>query len=344
MTRRTRNNPSPSGLKSLSYGPKKRGQKKTKEGDYEEHAPTSTSTTTVPDKKSTQTKKRSRANSKHTDEPPAKKRSTRSDHNKTIEVEIRNEEDHDADDDGETDMTMAKYNTPHSSSSFHAKDNPMVGKQQETEDYSSEEQSTEGRNLEETHPEEHSSEGDLQEQEHADEYESQDVAREDHLRETVEDTDSQQRAEEYDSRDSSEEIEVQGRVSGEYPSEEVHPVQSIRSSKSQEQRTAHSPSPTPKPSPSKTITISRPYVHKPHFLTPKPTKPKQKILDSTSPTPKAPNSEPARAVRGAGDRLQFTRSAAMGNQQEEDDEEDPNKSISFLDPPVLTAAQKDQWK
>jgi hypothetical protein len=369
MTRRTRNNPSPSGLKALSYVPKKRTQKKTKEEeeDYEQPAPTSTSTTTAPEKKVTQTKKRSRASSKPADAPPAKKRSTRSRHAKTIEVEVPDEEDHDADDDGDADTAMTNYNTPHPSSSSHTKEKPLVGKQQETE-YSSSGEQSEGQTLGKSLPAEHSSEErDLQEQEHADEYESQDIAEEDEsqdiaeedeLQETIEDTDSQQHAEGYDSRDSAEVDEVQGPVSGEYPSEEVHPKQNLRPSNSPKQITAHLPSPTPKPSPKssppKAMTISRPYVHKPHFLTPKPTKPRQKVLDSISPTPNAPNSEPASAVRGGEDRLEtvsplaraavqtITRSTTMENQ--EDEEEDANRSIPLLDSPVLTAAQKDQWK
>ena len=371
MTRRTRNNPSPSGLKSLSYGPKKRGDKKTKEVVSEPTTtttPATSSTTTT--KKPAPTKKRSRANSKPTEAPPAKKRAPRSRHAKTITVESHDDEEHDADDDEAADMPMANYIPPHPSSSFHAAEKPLEEERQEAEESSSAEQSVEGHNPEITHPQQHSSDGE-ESHEPIDEYESHELiegveshehsSEEEYMQESVERYDSHELAEEVESprpteadvsSELAEEDEAQEDTPVEYLSQEHHQKGSRGSTP--EQRNAQPPSPAPHPSPPTII----PYIHRPHFLTPKPTSSKTKIFDVASPKP--PNTEPAQIVHGGSDReipmssplsraamnrgIDRSGSGAVENQEEREDDADSNKSISFLDPPVISDAERTSWK
>lgn len=148
-TRRTRNNPSPSGLKSLPYGPQKRAEKRTKQVSQ----PSIAIATTTSEKKPAPTRKRARAASKTDKNPPAKKRTLRTRQAKAVD------EDHDADDDEDEDILVVQtdYNPPHPTSPFHGIEK-RLDERQPTEEFSSEEQYTHSHNLEITYPEQHGSE------------------------------------------------------------------------------------------------------------------------------------------------------------------------------------------
>jgi hypothetical protein len=160
-TRRTRNNPSPSGLKSLPYGPQKKTEKKTEK----KKQVTESSITVQPPAPS---KKRSRPASKADKGRPAKKQTVRSRQANAVQVENHDDADDADDDEDVVDMRKTAPSDPkppppsspfraaeqHSQVQQHTEEFSSE-EQQQTEEFSSEEHHSDGRNLEERDPENH---------------------------------------------------------------------------------------------------------------------------------------------------------------------------------------------
>jgi hypothetical protein len=343
-TRRTRNNPSPSGLKSLPYGPQKRAEKKTKQVSKS----ADTITVNTSDKKPAPTRKRARALSKTDKDPPAKKRSVRSRQAKTSEVVNHHDEDHDADDDDDVDMAVAPsdYNPLHSSSTFHAA-GKRLEERQPTEEFSSEEHGPEGHKLD-ISPPQHSSEG-YDSREHI----SHESPSEDHsLEQSSRGYDSQ---EEQTSRDTAPATQPTSPQATIPPSPYVHKPHLL------------TPKPRPKTKTSPTI-HSQSVDSKLSSLASKSGLKKKAVpfdidsVDSKAATPeslaktaqlredfyqivfgeRSPTSNtgsPDAMKQGFG----RTPSKPLENREEEQDE-DSDRSISFLDAPKLTSAQRANWR
>jgi hypothetical protein len=328
-TRRTRNNPSPSGLKSLPYGPQKKTEKRTEKKNKQV---TESSITVQP---SAASKKRSRPASKAADKGrPAKKRTVRSRQANAVQDESHDDAD-DADDDEEVDdmrkTAPSDPKPPPPSPPFRAAEQHSEV-QQRTEEFSSEEQ----LQTEEFSSEEHHSDGhDLEEREP-----------ENH---------------------NTKEYHLQILISPKNSPKDHHSEHGSQDHRPQEHGYQDA-SPAPRPAETETQKSPPPYIHKRHYLTPKPRPKPAKQPGSKNSHTKSKNTEPLpKSVQeredlfekmfgaklptyntGLRDTMEqgivHSSSGYLEKPHDEQDDEDSDGSFSFLDEPKLTGSQLARWR